>query len=162
MLLKNFFFLILAIALVTALTGCRKIKHVAYYHTLHPDPSGWRTDTPLVFTADSVTAPGLEAGQYKLYLVTRYRESFNQQKLYLRLEFTSLMHGVRTKEMMIDIDHPAANSGAQVKLNRGLIELMIPLGYDYVDQGWTLSVQQRMAPPPIVGINDIGIKMVKE
>lgn len=162
MFLRNLFFLILGIVLVAALSGCRKFQRVVYYRNMRPDPSGWRADIPLVFTADSATAPGLEPGQYHLYMVMRYREWYADSKLYLRLEHTSLMRGVRTREICVNMEHPSENPGAKVKLNKGLVELTMPIGYDYVDQAWTLSVQQRMSPPPIKGINDIGIKMVKE
>lgn len=160
--MRHLFFLLLGIVLVCLLSGCRRLQRVAYYHSRHLDPAGWRCDRPIVFLADSATAPGLERGQYHLYMVMRYRESYPYSKLYLRLEFTSLARGVRTRDICVDMEHPASNPGAKVKLNKGLVELTIPLGYDTVDEGWTLGVQQRMTPPPVTGINDIGIKMVKE
>lgn len=160
--LRNLFFLILGIVLVAALSGCRQFQRVAYYVTMRPDSSGWRADIPLVFTADSATAPGLEPGQYHLYMVIRYRDSYADSKLYLRLEHTSLARGVRTRQICVNMEHPKDNPGAKVKLNKGLVELTLPIGYDYVDSAWTLSVEQRMAGSPIKGINDIGIKMVKE
>lgn len=159
--MRNLFFLLLGVVLVCVLAGCQRLQRVSYYHSRQPDPSGWRVDRPLLFFADSATAPGLESGQYHLYMVMRYSNSYPYSKLHLRLEYTSLARGVRFRDICVDMEHPAFNSGAKVKLNKGLIELIIPLGYDFVDQGWSLGIQQRMAPPPVTGINDIGIKMVK-
>ena len=68
----------------------------------------------------------------------------------------------RQRDITLNMEYPASNPGAKVKLNKGLVEVVIPLGYDYVDQGWTLAVQQRMAPPPLTEIYDVGIKMIKE
>lgn len=162
MTIRHLLFLILGIVLVTALTSCRRLQKVAYYQTMRPDSSGWRADIPLVFVADSATAPGLDPGKYHLYMVIRYHDSFPCTRLYLRMEFTSLMHGVRSRDICIDMEHPASNPGAKVKLAKGLIQLSLPIGYDYVDQAWTLSLQQRMDINPLPGINDIGIKMVKQ
>lgn len=161
MFLRNLFFLILGIALVAALSSCRRLQRVAYYRSMRPDPAGWQADVPLVFTADSASAPGLEPGQYQLFMVLRFRDDCPVGKLHLQLEHTSLMRGVRVRGLCVDLEHPAANPGADVRLNKGLIQLSIPLGHDYVDQGWSLSVQQRMVPPPVTGINDIGIKIVR-
>lgn len=160
--MRHLFFLLLGVVLVCVLAGCRRLQRVAYYQSKQPDASGWRVDRPLLFLADSSTAPGLEPGQYHLYMVMRYRDSYPYSKLHLRLEYTSLARGVRLRDICVDMEHPSSNPGAKVKLNKGLIELIIPLGYDTVDQAWSLGVQQRMAPPPVTGINDIGIKMVKE
>lgn len=162
MFLRNLFFLILGIVLVATLGSCRKLQRVAYYRTMRPDPSGWQSNVPLVFVADSANAPGLEPGRYQLYMVLRYGVNMPLKNLHLRLEHTSLMRGVYLSDLNINLESPASNVGAKVKLNKGLIQLSIPIGTDYVDQGWTLAVSQRMAPPPVTGINDLGIKMVKE
>ena len=160
--MRNLFFLMLGIVLVCLLASCRKFQRVVYYRTLQPERSGWQSDVPLVFSADSTNAAGLEPGQCQLFMVMRYRETIPYSKLHLRLEFTSLMRGVRQRDITLNMEYPASNPGAKVKLNKGLVEVVIPLGYDYVDQGWTLAVQQRMAPPPLTEIYDVGIKMIKE
>ena len=42
--MRHLFFLLLGIVLVCLLSGCRRLQRVAYYHSQHLDPAGWRCD----------------------------------------------------------------------------------------------------------------------
>ena len=59
--MRHLFFLLLGIVLVCLLSGCRRLQRVAYYHSQHLDPAGWRCDRPIVFSPTPPLPPAWSA-----------------------------------------------------------------------------------------------------
>ncbi|MCR4583497.1 MAG: gliding motility lipoprotein GldH [Prevotella sp.] len=151
--------LLLSVLLLTAVlwfSACQRQQ--VYYHYEHTPMSGWEKNDTLLFDIDALA----EGGTYRQYIGLRIDQQYPFRRLCLVVQQTILPSGVSRSDTIDNelIDKQGRPKGSGVSY----YQYEFPYNTLTLEPGDSLhiSIRHHMKREIMVGIKDVGIKLVRE